>query len=529
MPKIKITEHDKTGAIQTSKIANTVFIPMLDAELDAATPATEIKAIKSVDDLDKFIDAKGSTIKTKNSLGYRLAKHTLNVGLDVLVQIVKSKGNIDWTSLKDKSLYDLRFITCGDISDDGTAPTAPDASAEYEITVINNSNTAVNITDANLTLNVEAKSTATQSGFKGITDIYTGSSAPNFGDLPTHPNDTEDTDITYASVPTLRLSVADLDNIHIYVNGQKISVFDNITNPANYTFKIKDLSDLLKNAGLGAGCMSAAVTCANTREDCIALLNLPTGYAFTGDSAQTTIAGIENHFKAVTPSTYVAAFVPNFKTLNSDLAEIDETTKKEKETEIPAAFGYIFAYANMIKNNPEWYAVAGFQRGIIPELSDVCYDLSGGEIDLLQKRTELDDPADNVGVAINPIANIRPAGYIIYGNRTMKSNDAAKKTTAQSFLNVRNTISAIKKQTYNAARTLTFEPNTEMLWIRFKAYIQPLLDQMQNNNGILGYKFTRLKTDAKARLKCSIAVVPVEAVEDFEIKVVLTDDLSVSE
>ena len=200
------------------------------------------------------------------------------------------------------------------------------------------------------------------------------------------------------------------------------------------------------------------------------------------------------------------------------------------EAEVPAAFGYLFAYAAAIKNNPEWYAIAGFQRGFIPELSDVAYELSTAEMLELQARDyqelyELDTDTDNVGTAINPIAYIRPAGYIIYGNRTFRYNDAAKKTTAQSFLNVRNMVSAIKKKLWDASRKFTFEPNNELLWVRFKSFVTPYLDQLQAGNGIIGYKFERLATTAKARLKCRLVIIPVEAVEDFEIGLYLEDSL----
>ena len=51
----------------------------------------------------------------------------------------------------------------------------------------------------------------------------------------------------------------------------------------------------------------------------------------------------------------------------------------------------------------------GPERGIIPELSDVCYTYSYEDVEILQARgadglVKLDDATDNVGVAINPIA-----------------------------------------------------------------------------------------------------------------------------
>jgi hypothetical protein len=82
---------------------------------------------------------------------------------------------------------------------------------------------------------------------------------------------------------------------------------------------------------------------------------------------------------------------------------------------------------------------------------------------------------------------------------------------------------------YEASRKYTFEQNTETLWINFQSYITPLLDRMQSGNGILGYTFVKQKTDAKARLKAKLTIIPVEAVEDFDLHVELADSLNVSE
>lgn len=454
MPKIKITERDLTGVIQPSQISNTVFVPIKDEGV--AESEVTFRLCNSVAELNSYM----TTVQVQNyesNLGYKLCKHLINIGLTVLASVVSSVADIDWENLKDKSLYDVRFITLGDMVD------------------------------------------------------TTGSG------------------------------------------------------------------------------MSAALACAAYRGDCTALFSLPLafnsaagdGTSGSGGSAQaiseeddevisapatqpvSTVESIKTFFTAANSAVneYAACFAPNFTSLNSDLAiktlDINKSVKdpnydslvsegvtdvnklyyravyEAKAQEIPAAFGYLFAYANAIKNNPEWYAIAGFQRGIIPELYDVCYELSTAEMNKLQCREkelyDLDDPEDNVGCAINPIANIRPAGYIIYGNRTYRYNDAAKKTVALSFLNVRNMVSAIKKKLYDASRKFTFEPNNELLWVKFKNYVTPLLEQMQAGNGILAYDFIKLETTAKARLKCRLVIIPVEAVEDFEIEITLTDDLAVIE
>ena len=278
---------------------------------------------------------------------------------------------------------------------------------------------------------------------------------------------------------------------------------------------------------------------ANERQDCIALINLDETAAAFDYKVATVRTGFTTN-----SSVYAAGFTPWFysehPTLIKGVENLTEVagkpdTEEAEKVAIPAAYGYLFAYGRMLANNAaEWQAVAGPERGIIPELSDVFYTYSYKDVEILQARAadgcvDLDGEGDNVGVAINPIAWVRPNGYILYGNRTLKENIAKKKTTAQSFLNIRNGVNAIKKVMYDAGRTFVFEQNTEVLWTNFRNYITPLLDRMQSSDGLLGYTFVKVATDAKARLKAKLTVIPVEAVEDFDLDVYLVDDLTVTE
>ena len=52
---------------------------------------------------------------------------------------------------------------------------------------------------------------------------------------------------------------------------------------------------------------------------------------------------------------------------------------------------------------------------------------------------------------------------------------------------------------------------------------------MQSGDGIYGYRFIKQSTSKKARLKARLKIVPVEAVEDFDLEVMLTDSLEVVE
>lgn len=293
------------------------------------------------------------------------------------------------------------------------------------------------------------------------------------------------------------------------------------------------------------------IQCAAKRGDCVALLDHPEvvpDYTDSGEESGTEHSPVEkvrryfeDHKFDDNQDTYAAAFTPWFYTRNQTILANVDLESGVTEKAVPASFGYLFSYARSVRNNPSWYAVAGSFRGSISELVDVTYDYSEKEVEMLQARAvdnvvDLgtgDTPfleGDNVGKAINAISYQGASfGYLIWGNRTFRKNDANKRTIATSFLNVRNLVSELKKVMFNTARKYTFEPNSDLLWINFQAGLTPTLNKMKSNNGIIGYRIEKLPTTAKARLRAKVTIIPIEAVEDFELTVELADSLDVEE
>lgn len=217
---------------------------------------------------------------------------------------------------------------------------------------------------------------------------------------------------------------------------------------------------------------------------------------------------------------YCAAFTPWWVSSDTDL------TANERIV-YPPSLAYLLAYTNSINNgNPTWFAAAGVTRGMISSFYAPTIEIGSIEANNLMPDNL---SADSQGVvteyrSINPICNISPYGYVIWGNRTLHSLNSG--LTASSFLNVRNLCSDIKKTLFSAANRLMYEPNSNILWMNFKALIDPLLTRMLTSQGISGYKITRLPTDKKYTLLANIQIIPIEAVENFDITIVLTDEIT---
>lgn len=192
----------------------------------------------------------------------------------------------------------------------------------------------------------------------------------------------------------------------------------------------------------------------------------------------------------------------------------------ELDYELPGSFAYLTALARSIVTNASWIAVAGVTRGVVENISTknpLCTE------DLLTNViAESYQPRNKI--SINPITNIKPYGYTIWGNRTLKNNAVQGDLTATSFLNLRNLVCDVKKEVFVACKRLMFEQNSDILWINFQAEVTPLLDRMKTGYGISNYKIIKVPTTQRGKLEAQIILYPIYAVEDFVVTVVLTDD-----
>lgn len=192
---------------------------------------------------------------------------------------------------------------------------------------------------------------------------------------------------------------------------------------------------------------------------------------------------------------------------------------------MPACFGYLADLAANIKVSPNWLAMAGTTRGLVPNITglDLNTRLSNVVANAYQPTKSIDGKR-----ALNAITDIKPYGLCIWGNRTLKTI-GEEGLTGTNFLNTRNMISDIKKVAYRVAKSLIYEQNNETLWLNFKSQVAPFLEQLKSGAGIADYKLLKLDTHyngsslGKEEFACAIRIIPVYAVESFEITVVVSD------
>lgn len=260
------------------------------------------------------------------------------------------------------------------------------------------------------------------------------------------------------------------------------------------------------------------------RGDCVALIDHPDIYngVLNPNTTNGLYDKVTSYFTTNSLHQEFGSMFTPWATYSRTTIDVDNDNDAFKSTtsiRLPASYAYLSSLADSIKTNANFLAVAGVTRGKVLHLATKSMNsiITNGAADTMQPRQ---------GVAINAITNIRPYGYCIWGNRTLKNNE--ENLVATSFLNIRNLVSDVKKLVYQVSKRLTFEQNNDILWINFNNQITPTLDRMVAGYGISSYRLirdiTHPKYKEKATLCAKVILRPVYAVEDFYITVVLKDD-----
>lgn len=260
----------------------------------------------------------------------------------------------------------------------------------------------------------------------------------------------------------------------------------------------------------------------------------PTRGQTIAEAIQSTFAGYINYGNPSTQlsddiACYGAGFAPWGKYDNTIVAD------DFVDTYFPASFAYLLSFANsvIVNNNPVGFAVAGKERGLIPGYVQSKYTFDDADINVLQRKTSDITSLDDIeGVAVNPICFIRTIGNVVWGNRTLKPNTTDTKITSKltwsSFLNIMQVVLTITDTAWLTSKEFTFEQNTDVLWVNYRARLSRTLDRLQSDFEIADYRIDKLPTKDRARLCTQITIVPIEPVEDFKINVNLSDSISVS-
>ena len=132
-----------------------------------------------------------------------------------------------------------------------------------------------------------------------------------------------------------------------------------------------------------------------------------------------------------------------------------------------------------------WFAPAGFTRGALSTVVEVQTKLNRDNLDTLYSND------------VNPITTIAGSSTpVVYGQKTLLA-----RSSALDRVNVRRLLIDLRRRVRNVANTILFEPNRAATLARFSALVDPILKQIQAQQGVDRYK---VKIDATTTTQADV-------------------------
>ena len=160
-----------------------------------------------------------------------------------------------------------------------------------------------------------------------------------------------------------------------------------------------------------------------------------------------------------------------------------------------------------------WFAPAGFTRGALSTVVEVQTKLNRDNLDVLYAND------------INPITTIgSSATPVVYGQKTLLA-----RASALDRVNVRRLLIDLRRKVRNVSNSILFEPNRAATLARFSALVDPILKQIQAQQGVDRYRVkidTTTTTQADVEnntIRGKIFIQPTRSVEFISLDFVVSN------
>lgn len=241
------------------------------------------------------------------------------------------------------------------------------------------------------------------------------------------------------------------------------------------------------------------ISIAQARTDCVALID----YAYT--SSTITSQKLYEQIQSITDAEGFGAMTADWGMYNLN--------------PMPGSLFYLIEAGKRIEAEKRWDAVSGVNYGVVASVYSGNCSVNISKYDLDNYM----EPTSEGNKCFNGIVQIRPYGYTIWGDRTLKTNTSGTGLKAMSFLSLRILVCDICKRVYESSIKTTFESNNDITWMNYKTNISELIDKMVADGKLANYQITKITSDSGSEIKCKIKIVPNEPVEDFDVYVNITN------
>ena len=225
-----------------------------------------------------------------------------------------------------------------------------------------------------------------------------------------------------------------------------------LNNKDEYIFNILSTPGLLYEFADHAGALNSVISLAESRGDCIAVVDLD-AYGSTVGSIVSTATGLN--------SSYAASYWP----------WVQVRAATGRNAFVPASCVIPGIYAFTDNSAAPWFAPAGLVRGGVVGVIQAEQKLTRGQRDLLYDGK------------INPIATFPGQGIAVFGQKTLQT-----KASALDRVNVRRLLIQLKKFLGDQARNLVFEQNTVATRNRFLSTVNPYLESVVQRQGLYAFR-----------------------------------------
>ena len=228
-----------------------------------------------------------------------------------------------------------------------------------------------------------------------------------------------------------------------------VSILDN---KDEYIFNIISTPGLIYKNADQAGVLNSVITLAESRGDCIAVVDLD-NHGSTVNSVTGTATSLN--------SSYAASYWPWVQVVSAT----------GRNLFVPSSCVIPGVYAFTDNSSAPWFAPAGLVRGGIVGVIQAEQKLTRGQRDLLYDGK------------VNPIATFPGQGIAVFGQKTLQT-----KASALDRVNVRRLLIELKKFLGDQARNLVFEQNTVATRNRFLSIVNPYLESVVQRQGLYTFR-----------------------------------------
>lgn len=234
--------------------------------------------------------------------------------------------------------------------------------------------------------------------------------------------------------------------------------------------------------------------CQNYRQDCLAVIDPPFGL---------TVNEII-HWQNGTHPLNTTVLDNDFGALYWPWVKIHDNYNRV-DVWCPPSGSILAVFAQSDNLAAPWFAAAGINRGIVPNIHDVYSRPTLSERDAMYGNSN----------AINPIVQFSDfAGFVVWGNKTLQ-----RLPTALDRVNVRRLMFVIEKAIRTASRGLLFDPNDLLFQKKFTTLASDILNQVKIGRGLTDFIIvadSSLNTPDvidRNEFRAQIGVQPTRAVE----------------